>query len=177
MILNRTSTFLIAARVKHSQKLSAAPVKPWVAMEQQGVVVCAHCTGLGEACSHIAALLFTVETNTQLKKRTAYTSLPCSWLPPTFRSVPDAQLCDVDFRHYSRKGGRVIAAVLPVVNVPLLKRLSLHHHQRNFVHLTQISARLGSLCYIHFGQTIVSQTYSTLYVRGVIPRPCLRRAT
>ena len=93
-------TYLITARVKHSQKLSATPVKPWVAVEQQGMVVCAHCTcmaGLGEACSHIAALLFTVEANTQVKKRTAYTSLPCSWLPPTFRSVPYAQLADIDF--------------------------------------------------------------------------------
>ena len=36
-------TYLITARVKHSQKLSATPVKPWVAVEQQGMVVCA-CT-------------------------------------------------------------------------------------------------------------------------------------
>ena len=52
---------------------------------------------LGEACSHIAALLLTVEANTQPKSRTACTSLPCSWLPPTFRSVPYAQLADIDF--------------------------------------------------------------------------------
>ena len=38
-------TYLITARVKHSQKLSATPVKPWVAVEQQGMVVCAHCNG------------------------------------------------------------------------------------------------------------------------------------
>ena len=96
-IPSRPGTYLITARVKHSQKLPATPVKPWVAVEQQGMVVCAHCTcmaGLGEACSHIA---FTVEANTQVKKRTACTSLPCSWLPPTFRSVPYAQLSDIDF--------------------------------------------------------------------------------
>ena len=58
-IPGRPSTFLVTARVKHSQKLSAALVKPWVAVEQKGMVVCAHCTcmaGLGEACSHIAAV-------------------------------------------------------------------------------------------------------------------------
>ena len=59
--------------------------------------------GLGEACSHIAALLFTVEANTPVKKRTACTSLPCSWLPPTFRSVPYAQLADIDFSTLQQK--------------------------------------------------------------------------
>ena len=55
-------------------------------MEKAGTVLCAHCTcmaGLGEACSHIGALLFTLEANTQIKKRLSCTSLPCSWLPPS----------------------------------------------------------------------------------------------
>ena len=44
---------LVRARVRHSQRLSAAPLQPWVAAEDTGVVICAHCTcmaGLGEAC-------------------------------------------------------------------------------------------------------------------------------
>ena len=53
--------------------------------------------GLGEACSHIAALLFTLEANTQMKKRLSCTSLPCSWLPPSFRSVPYAPISEIDF--------------------------------------------------------------------------------
>ena len=51
---------LMTARVRHSQRISATPVKPWVAEEEGGTIICAHCTcmaGLGEACSHIAALL------------------------------------------------------------------------------------------------------------------------
>ena len=39
------------------------------AVEQSGVVVCVHChcmAGLGEACSHIAAVLFALEANTQV---------------------------------------------------------------------------------------------------------------
>ena len=104
----RPGTFLVTARVKHSQKLSAPPVKPWVAVEQQGMVVCAHCTcmaGLGEACSHVAALLFVLEANTQVKRRMACTSMPCSWLPPSFRNVPYAQLSDINFSnpHQGRK--------------------------------------------------------------------------
>ena len=58
-------------------------------------MLCAHCScmvGLGETCSHIAALLFAAETNTQLKGQFASTSLPCSWLPPSFQSVPSAEI-------------------------------------------------------------------------------------
>ena len=71
-----------------------------MAVKQQGMIVCAYCTcmaGLDEACTHIAALLFSVEASTQVKKWMSCTSLPCSWLPPSFRSVPYAQLADTDF--------------------------------------------------------------------------------
>ena len=99
-LVSRPGTFLALAHVKHSQRISAAPLKPWIAVEKVGTVLCAHCTcmaGLGEACSHIAALLFTLEANTQMKKRLSCTSLPCSWLPPSFRSVPYAPISEIDF--------------------------------------------------------------------------------
>lgn len=57
---------LVFGSVKHSQRISDTPLKPWVAAKKEGTVVCAHCTcmaGLGEACSHIAAPLFTLEKN------------------------------------------------------------------------------------------------------------------
>ena len=59
--------------------------------------------GIGEACSHIAALLFAAEANTQLKSQHASTSLPCSWLPPSFRSVPFAEVSSIDFSTPSQK--------------------------------------------------------------------------
>lgn len=92
--------FLSSCKVKHSQRLSIGPVQPWVAVEKEGLVICAHCNcmaGLGEACSHIAALLFTLEANSQIKKGFSCTSLPCYWLPPSFKSVPFARICDIDF--------------------------------------------------------------------------------
>ena len=38
--------YLVSARVKHSQRLPATPVKPWVAVKQVGTIVpvYAHCT-------------------------------------------------------------------------------------------------------------------------------------
>ena len=107
----RTSCKIISASVKHSQKLSAAPLTPWVAANMNGTVVCAHCTcmaGLGEACAHIAALLFTLERNTQHQNQTACTSLPCSWLPPSYQNVPYAEVAKIDFTtpQLSRKRSR-----------------------------------------------------------------------
>ena len=97
----RPSTVLVCARVRHSQRITATPLKPWVAVEQSGVVVCAHCdcmAGLGEACSHIAAVLFALEANTQVKKSMSCTSLPCTWLPPSFQSVTYAPIAKIDFK-------------------------------------------------------------------------------
>ena len=102
--------YMITASVRHSQKLSVAPAKPWVAVKQNGIVVCTHCTcmaGLGEACSHVAALLFTLEGNTKMKKNVTCTSLPCSWLPPSFQSVPYAELSDVEFATPQEKRRKV----------------------------------------------------------------------
>ena len=59
--------------------------------------------GIREACSHIAAVLFTIEENTQAKKRFTCTSLPCSWLPPSFHTVSFAKLADIDFSNPFQK--------------------------------------------------------------------------
>ena len=98
--------YLVMASVKHSQKLSAPSLKPWIALEKSGTVVCAHCTcmaGLGEVCSHIAALLFLMEANTKMKVKTACTSLPCYWLPPAMQNVQYAPIAEIDFATPARK--------------------------------------------------------------------------
>ena len=80
-IKTRPKNYVLMGSVKHSQMLSAPPLKTWVALNQTGEVMCAQCTcmaGIGEACSHIAALLFAAEANTQAKQQFTSTSLPCS---------------------------------------------------------------------------------------------------
>ena len=55
---------LVLASVRHSQRLSGGLLMPWIVAKTEGTIICGHCTcmaGLGEACSHIAALLFTLE--------------------------------------------------------------------------------------------------------------------
>ena len=74
-ILSLGEVSLLLADVKHSQKLTATPLHPWIAAERNGRIICAHCTcmaALGEACSHISALLFSTEANTQTRKNTIH---------------------------------------------------------------------------------------------------------
>jgi len=61
--------------------------------------------GLGEACSHIAAVLFAAQINTETKHQFTSTSLPCSWLPPSFRTVKFDEISSIDFAtpHQKRK--------------------------------------------------------------------------
>ena len=81
-------------------------VKVWCGIKQSGELICAHCTcmaGLGEACSHVAAVLFTADANTKIKAGFSATSLPCSWLLKSFQFVPYVEVKDMDFRTLSVK--------------------------------------------------------------------------
>ncbi|KAH6935279.1 hypothetical protein HPB50_005014 [Hyalomma asiaticum] len=54
---------LLTASVEASQQLSKT-YRPWCIVKDDGTVVSAHCmciAGLGECCSHVAALLFNIE--------------------------------------------------------------------------------------------------------------------
>jgi len=53
---------------------------------------------LGETCSHVAAVLFTAEANSQFKQQTSSTSLPCTWLLPSFQCVPHTEVGKLDFK-------------------------------------------------------------------------------
>lgn len=91
--------YMITTSVRHSQKLSVPPAKPWVAVKQSGTVVCSHCSCMAGLGARILLLCYShyLEGNTKRKNSTSCTSLPCSWLPPTFQNVPYAELSDIDF--------------------------------------------------------------------------------
>ncbi len=53
-VANDDDKVVLTGNVRHSQSVSASHLKPWVAAEKCGTIICAHCTcmaGLGEACS------------------------------------------------------------------------------------------------------------------------------
>ena len=66
-----------------------------------------HTVGLGEACAHIAALLFAVEVQNRLKY-TSCTSEPYKWLSLTMQNVPYALISDIVFTTPATKRRRIL---------------------------------------------------------------------
>lgn len=65
-----------------------------------GIIVAAHCScmaGLGEACSHVAALMFAIECVVRWAKQETCTSKPCSWAVPSCSKVEYAECTDINF--------------------------------------------------------------------------------
>ncbi|KAH7957805.1 hypothetical protein HPB52_022770 [Rhipicephalus sanguineus] len=72
----------LKADVTPSQRTTAKPYEPWVLVKRDGTVSTAHCTcmaGLGEVCTHVAALLFKVELLVSSGFARSTTSQLCEW--------------------------------------------------------------------------------------------------
>ena len=95
--------------VRLSQRLTVSPLHSWVAAEPSGIILCGHyacMAGIGEVCSHAAALLFTAEINTKMLKNTSCTSLPCMWLP-SMQKVDYLPICEIDLSTPKKKLGKL----------------------------------------------------------------------
>lgn len=94
-------------KVLHSQRLSEAPLQAWVSVKENGEVICGHCScmaGLGETCSHVAAILFALETSVRLHTGKTCTSVACSWLAPsTSKGVEYAEARNIEFHSAKSK--------------------------------------------------------------------------
>ena len=75
--------YFLYLKVKHSQCMNSPPLRPWLGIKLDGTIICAHCNGAGEACSHVAATLYAVMAGVRLRDETSCTSEPCQWLAPT----------------------------------------------------------------------------------------------
>ncbi|XP_055012544.1 uncharacterized protein LOC129409807 [Boleophthalmus pectinirostris] len=82
---------IITGRVNHSQRLNDPQLKPWMVVWNDGVVLGAHCNctaGLGESCSHVSAVLFSIwQHNSRRKEEIAVTSKKCKWGTPSEDSL------------------------------------------------------------------------------------------
>ena len=66
--------------------MSSPPLKPWAGIGPDGTIICAHCNcmvGAGEACSHVAAMLYAIMFGMRMRDETSCTSMICQWLEPT----------------------------------------------------------------------------------------------
>ena len=84
-----------------SQRLRAKPLNPWIIAEKGGRVLAAHCdcmAGLGEACTHVAALLFAIEATVKVRDSKTVTEEKAYWLlPGGVKGVTYSEVSDIDF--------------------------------------------------------------------------------
>ncbi|KAK1895789.1 Exonuclease [Dissostichus eleginoides] len=88
--VEKTHLHVITSKVNHSQALNSNPTSPWIVVQEDGTVVMAHCTcmaGLGEVCSHAAALMFTVVAAVEKRENQTCTEKPCTWTQPSTKMV------------------------------------------------------------------------------------------
>ena len=82
-LLTPNATLVLKADVTPSYRVNEEPHHPWLCLKPDGTVLTAHCTraaGLGESCSHVAALLFKIEAACRAGvNKVACTSAPCTW--------------------------------------------------------------------------------------------------
>ena len=71
-------------------------------LEEDGDICCAHCTcmaGLGETCTHVAVILFYLETLYRITIIKTPTECPCNWIMPTFlKSAEYHPIKNIDFK-------------------------------------------------------------------------------
>ena len=112
------------SQVLHSQRLREKPLQPWIIAEKAGTVCTAHCdcmAGLGEACTHIATLLFAIDTTVKIRDSKTVTQEPAYWLlPATHREVRYREVGDIDFtsaltkkKEIGRSNCHWISSVIP----------------------------------------------------------------
>ena len=119
---------IVTGDVRHSQKISAAKLHPWVAVKPDGINVFGHCTcmaGFGEVCSHATALLFAIEVNNRVIQNTNCTSLTCMWLP-AMQKVDYAPIKDIDLTNPKKNKGLSVVLEILLSQLQLLPRLQSH---------------------------------------------------
>jgi uncharacterized Zn finger protein len=76
-------------------------LKPPIIAEKDGRILAAHCTcmaGLGETCTHVAALLFAVDASVKLRDSKTVTDEKSYWLLPTsVKGVSYKEIREMDF--------------------------------------------------------------------------------
>ena len=75
-------------------------LKCWIIIKATGQVCCAHCNcmaGLGEVCTHIAAIMFYVEAVYRFEEAKTCTQGLCAWNVPTMKKIEYLLIKEIDF--------------------------------------------------------------------------------
>ncbi|XP_074039917.1 uncharacterized protein isoform X1 [Leptinotarsa decemlineata] len=91
---------LIAGTVKHSMKARESKLRVWIVSQKDGAICTAHCTcmaGLGEVCSHIAAVLYAVEHANSVKNNLSCTDVKAAWPVPSQSCTEPTPVASMDW--------------------------------------------------------------------------------
>nr|XP_047137738.1 uncharacterized protein LOC124814271 [Hydra vulgaris] len=82
-------------------RINDTPYQPCISLNKHGSVLTAHCNcmaGLGETCSHVAAVLYKLEAAARLGiiSQTP-TDLPCQWNQNFTKKIEPSQISNIDF--------------------------------------------------------------------------------
>ena len=99
----------------------------WVLCEVDGTVEAGHCTcmaSLGEVCSHVAAILFYLESASRVT--TTCTQTDCAWKQPRLvETIPYARIMDIPFtkpkgtlRSNRKRGAHLYSDTVPLSDLP-----------------------------------------------------------
>lgn len=96
-----TGNYIFKADVRPSWRVTETPHHPWVAATGDGTIIAGHCdcmAGLGETCSHVAALLFKIEAAVRLGyTSSAPTDELCKWNQSFVSKVQPATIAEINF--------------------------------------------------------------------------------
>ena len=124
------SKSVVLGKVKHSQRMNDSSLNPWLVIARDGSVVNAHCNckaGIGEICSHIGALLFSIEAAVKIRNSKTVTEEKAYWmLPNVVNKVGYKSVRDIDFtsaKTKKRKLDQAKAESSPVNHGPKQRKL------------------------------------------------------
>lgn len=79
--------------------MTETPLKPWLVVSQEGSILACHCNcvaGLGEVCTHVAAILFALEY-AGVHEEQSVTDVLAYWIGPSKKGRFFKQLSEIDF--------------------------------------------------------------------------------
>lgn len=90
----------------HSQRLNEKLLSPWIICKDEGNIISAHCdcvAGLGEVCTHIAAVLFSIDEAVRKLEEVTRTGVKAYWMPPSNKPVDPKLIREMDLSNPKRK--------------------------------------------------------------------------
>ncbi|KAJ8964484.1 hypothetical protein NQ314_004771 [Rhamnusium bicolor] len=92
--------------VMHSQRLHEKLLSPWIICKKEGSIISAHCdcvAGLREVCTHVAAVLFSIDEAVRKLEDVTRTGVKAYWMPPSNKPVEPKLIYEMDLSSPKRK--------------------------------------------------------------------------